>query len=744
MTFVALVGFPDDSALPDVRDAVGTEEGDTFADVPSIAKTGRIDRSVKDGKPHFSATGITVVLHPGCGDSDRGNANNLGRIGARVYTPTVEWQSGHSTSEVEAWLEGDPWPQGDNSFSDDDFAALFGGDAPADDAEPEPAPSGPEEIPDPFGVPVGFDSTPQDPAPTPEPAPNPPKPQTEPEPATPDPEPESRRAPEPEPEPSQDPEESEPKRLRDTDRPATPIPESGWPGESKGDSQWDESPSTLGSSIPAPLAPPPSSRSSSPRPAPPAPAPEPPRQSRQPEWPPLEAPVSRRPEPSRELERDGSRGRPDPRGRDDRDYRDDRHDRDAWDRDHRRGNSRNRDDGPRDDRGYGRDRNYDEPRSRRDRYDEDRYRDDLRYPDNDRGDRRGSFIQDPDTSLAPMDSKELAHEQEMYQAMVRYTDGAASSIEQITGRTNAKVVMITGASGGVGKTTLSWHMANILSAVHNSARKRSRNGDEEPTVWLVESDYQNPKFEERLKEHISDHATVGTSEVVLAREVSQRNPAHAEQIMASAIEQSAITIPNTGLKVIPSTYDTTVRNPRMVSIAISNIVKYIARKGDIVFVDAPTISSNDDNLNMKLMQAATSIILVGNPADGIGDIHRSAKAITAPMGAGGNGVNPVNLRVFLNKTSLEEYEDIIDEGLLGSFEPCGHLNTYAEWVNNWAGRHEELISASAWMQAKKNIAFALNDIVMDPLLDAWFNAGGARKKPPRGHSWLFGLRRRLK
>lgn len=738
MTFVALVGFPDDSALPDVRDAVGTEEGDTFADVPSIAKTGRIDRSVTDGKPHFSATGITVVLHPGCGDSDRGNANNLGRIGARVYTPTVEWQSGHSTSEVEAWLDGGSWPQEDNSFSDDDFAALFGGDTPAEESEPEPAPSGPDEIPDPFGVPVGFDSAPQDRTPNPEPVPEPPTPQSEPEPATPEPEPEPRR--DPEPEPSQETKESEPKRFHDTDRPATPIPESGWPGESKDDSQWDESPSTLGSSIPAPLAPPPSSRSSSPRPAPPAPEP-----SRQPEWPPLESPASRRPEPSREPERDGSRNRPDLREKNDYNDRDDRYNRDA--RSHSRrddyGRDRDRYDDPRDDNGRGRD--YDEPRLRRDRYpDEDRYRDDRRHPDNDRDDRRGSFIQDPDTSLAPMDSKELAREQEMYQAMVRYTDGAASSIEQITGRTNAKVVMITGASGGVGKTTLSWHMANILSAVHNSARKRSRNADDEPTVWLVESDYQNPKFEERLKEHITDHAIVGTSEVVLAREVSQRNPAHAEQIMASAIEQSAITIPNTGLKVIPSTYDTTVRNPRMVSIAISNIVKYIARKGDIVFVDAPTISSNDDNLNMKLMQAATSIILVGNPADGIGDIHRSAKAITAPMGAGGNGVNPVNLRVFLNKTSLEEYEDIIDEGLLGAFEPCGHLNTYAEWVNNWAGRHEELISASAWMQAKKNIAFALNDIVMDPLLDAWFNAGGARKKPPRGHSWLFGLRRRLK
>lgn len=240
----------------------------------------------------------------------------------------------------------------------------------------------------------------------------------------------------------------------------------------------------------------------------------------------------------------------------------------------------------------------------------------------------------------------------------RYDQSTHGDAQRIYGPGGSRPVSRSGSSGsiyystsshgGAGNTTLAWVMANTAAMV------LSKKGQiQDKPVWLIESDYRNPKLQERL--HTQGH---------LGRVAQEINSVPRSQVnvqfLSDAVYRNVTVQPDTGLKVIPCPYDINRQNTEDISFAIVTAVKLAAAEGGYVFIDAGQLTSDGfDSLDAKLAQEMSHHVVVVSDAGHISDMQRTCRLLT---GRGVRNRKPHEaIHVFLNQATTNQVRSVGDE-----------------------------------------------------------------------------------
>lgn len=328
-----------------------------------------------------------------------------------------------------------------------------------------------------------------------------------------------------------------------------------------------------------------------------------------------------------------------------------------------------------------------------------------------------SFIQQSPTPAPP--TSQYQRERSMFDQVPA---GANNDFES---RTGGKIVYVTGSHGGAGKTTTAWTLASLVAVSMKKA------GNEDISVWLIESDYRNSKLAQR--HNIDPNRTSGHLASMLEWLNDQSGivddlPAK----KAHAIAQSTHRLEN-GLNIIACPYDTTKRDTKYIQQAVFQAAQYAKMQGGIVFIDADTIS-NDDIMDSKLAKAADRVVIVSDAGtEHIDDLKRAARILTTPVINGGLGVSMPAITVLLNKTGPTEFKNVEDSGILAPLALGGYLPFIPEWATGWVG---SLTNTETFQNAVVLFARFFNGIVPLQELHQWQNyrATGTSKKG--GGGWI--------
>lgn len=259
--------------------------------------------------------------------------------------------------------------------------------------------------------------------------------------------------------------------------------------------------------------------------------------------------------------------------------------------------------------------------------------------------------------------------------------------------------LFTGSNGGAGKTTVSYQCANIHASMLRGAKSERK-------VWLLESDYENPKLGQRIEGATSRNLGIFMETLTKIAENQGAMADHSaiQQMKQEALDNSAVELPHSHVRVLAAPYDTTARSTVNVTTAINSAVQMIIERGDYVYIDAPTLTSIDDRLNAALAKKSGAVIIVGNTGDNTADVIRAFHALTKSGGrvddghaAGGIGVDERRVHIFLNKVTDETFNHAVQEIAAGT----GHavqfsMDLVPEWLDSWAGRHKEKANAGIW------------------------------------------------
>jgi hypothetical protein len=296
----------------------------------------------------------------------------------------------------------------------------------------------------------------------------------------------------------------------------------------------------------------------------------------------------------------------------------------------------------------------------------------------------------------------------------------------------------TGSSGGSGKTTTSWTSANTLAATFK------RSGRETP-VYLVETDFGNPKLENRLRIPANNTALAYLKYLKwLEENGSVQDTEYIGRVEAKAIEEATWTDPATGLKVIAAPYDTRTSTSENVQDAILQLSRKLLSEDAVVFFDSGTVGRVDDKmLDRELAHLSTHVIIATSAgqrdAEGkwvnasIDDMRRMAMTFSTSTEKGGWGLDRAKIQAFFNKTDYDSYEERRYDA--DPIKVCGYLPYAPSLETSWIG---DMQTDPAVDVAVTQIARAIYEIEKFPELAAFAAApepesvpAAAAKRPRR-------------
>jgi Mrp family chromosome partitioning ATPase len=277
----------------------------------------------------------------------------------------------------------------------------------------------------------------------------------------------------------------------------------------------------------------------------------------------------------------------------------------------------------------------------------------------------------------------------------------------------------TGSCGGSGKTTISWTSANTLAAMFK------RSGRATP-VYLVETDFGNPKLENRLKIPASNTAIAYLKYLAwLDENADVQGADYIAQVEAKAIEQATWTDPATGLKVIAAPYDTRIATSDTVQEAILQLARKILSEEAIVFFDSGTVGRVDDKaLDRELGHLSNYVIIAthagkrdetGKWVNGsIDDMRRMGTTMSTSVEKGGWGLDRNKVHAFFNRTDFDSFEE--RRYSAEPFKVSGYVPYEPSLEGKWIG---DLQNDPAVDRAVTQIAKAVYDIEKIPELAAF-------------------------
>lgn len=252
------------------------------------------------------------------------------------------------------------------------------------------------------------------------------------------------------------------------------------------------------------------------------------------------------------------------------------------------------------------------------------------------------------------------------------------------GMVSPKCIMFTGTRGGVGKTTLSYVTAMALAlALDHMAH--AQGWQRAPLVYLVETDYANPKMEERFKTTNSNR-NLGNIATRMMQDMSS-NTQTSDAVMGRLIAENSVNPENapSNLRVIAAPYDMDTHANKVtrqyMSHAVTQVIRYL-RESDgqsYVIIDSSTITTEGyDPIHKTLARQADRTVMIAW-ADNLDDTRRAAGIVSA------SGIQMAKIKVFVNKTaSMDDFsmvqQQMVPYTVVGAWPEVPGMNT--KWVGS--------------------------------------------------------------
>lgn len=276
----------------------------------------------------------------------------------------------------------------------------------------------------------------------------------------------------------------------------------------------------------------------------------------------------------------------------------------------------------------------------------------------------------------------------------------------------------TGSAGGSGKTTISWTSANTLAVAYRAA------GNNTP-VYLVETDFGNPKFENRMPMGASNTSIAYVKYLSwLEKNQSVADEAYIAKVEAKAIEESTWTDPTTGLRVIAAPYDTRVSTSAEIQAAILKLSQKLLAEDCVVFFDSGTVGRVDDKMLDRELAHLSAHVLIATRAGErddqgkwvnaqVDDMRRMAMTMSTSVGKGGWGLDRAKIQAFFNKTDYDSYEE--RRFSADPIRVCGYLPYASSLEGKWIG---DIANDPSVQQAVSQLATAVHEVAKFPELEA--------------------------
>lgn len=259
------------------------------------------------------------------------------------------------------------------------------------------------------------------------------------------------------------------------------------------------------------------------------------------------------------------------------------------------------------------------------------------------------------------------------------------------GRTG-QTIFCTGTHGGSGKTTFCYLMA------HTTAQAFKRAGNETP-VYQVESDFGNPKWENRLqlKTENTSYAYVQYMDwLELNKGVASE--AHIRKVEQEAIDRATWTDPKSGLRIIAAPYDTRQGSSTKIQTAIVRLVRVLQSQGAYVFIDSGTAGRREDKIADRELAGMADHVFVATragerDANGswrgsyLADFERMARTFTSPPDKNGWGLDKGKVMAFFNETSQDSYFERCNDAF--GIQVIGHMDYVPSFKGSWIGDKQE-------------------------------------------------------
>lgn len=322
---------------------------------------------------------------------------------------------------------------------------------------------------------------------------------------------------------------------------------------------------------------------------------------------------------------------------------------------------------------------------------------------------------------------------------------AAPFPDRLKTATKGVGVFWTGSAGGSGKTTLSWTSANTLAAAYRAAGK-------DTPVYLVETDFGNPKFENRMPMGASNTAMAYVKYLNWLQEnEGVAETSYVNKVEAKAIEEATWVDPTTGLRVIAAPYDTRTSTSAKIQEAILKLSRKLLSEDCVVFFDSGTVGRVDDKmLDCELAHLSTHVLIAtraGERDDSgkwvhaqVDDMRRMAMTMSSSTAKGGWGLDRSKIQAFFNKTDYDSYEE--RRFSADPIKVCGYQPYAAPLEGKWIGdiQNDESVD-----RAVAQLGRALYEVTSIPELQTFSEApepelasAEPAKKPSRS---LFGRKK---
>lgn len=207
-----------------------------------------------------------------------------------------------------------------------------------------------------------------------------------------------------------------------------------------------------------------------------------------------------------------------------------------------------------------------------------------------------------------------------------------------TGR-DGTVIAVTGTHGGAGKTTWSWVFAETIALMLQQLHP-----EESPNVWLIETDMQNSKLQDRasLDRSLGDVVTF-----------IQRNQQNGGNVTKSAIKEQIKKVvfkdEKTGIFMIACPYKLDGIDTKLLQYTIKMAVEMASGLGGYVILDGHTYTSESYNsLEAEVTKGMSNKVLVVSEPQNISELSRAIQHLTKDEN--GKRKRMSDIAVFMNRS----------------------------------------------------------------------------------------------
>lgn len=232
----------------------------------------------------------------------------------------------------------------------------------------------------------------------------------------------------------------------------------------------------------------------------------------------------------------------------------------------------------------------------------------------------------------------------------------------------SKMVFVTGTSGGVGKTTISYSLATFTAKAMKYLRNTGKNIEgSDRNVYLIEIDWSNSKLQNLLD---------SSNSLVTVIEAVKRNNKLKKSSLDTLILQST-SRQASGLHIIPAPHDDnyTSENFGQMLTALMNVLTYLMQQeeGSIIFLDSGNLEPvAKDKVARSIFAAFSPEVVLVTRLDAVSMVVKAKETLTTAsegkkvvggkvVGVKGYGVPKEKINVIINRVPKDVDRNILKQ-----------------------------------------------------------------------------------